>query len=288
MHGLSPQASSIAGINMICDEASHNARDPNYPRASQPGKKERKHWIDKTGWAAIRHIPLDISFSSLTVSVGFLDVLLQRRCVPRVDERVLSYFSPRVESGYLLVPGGCSSEDSSDGMETADQIMYIGCWVALVLYILTTLAVFAQRSCIACSASFVFACLLWLDLTVFNAWFFVPAFIYHIREIDLRADSLAGVFRAILASEAAQDVFLMVLGSFGSWLAVFNAASMLSTEGCVAMSPHDHGKPARRAIKSVYRLRDYLGFGDDSPDILPIANTEHIKLEEKSPFFMNP
>ncbi len=98
-------------------------------------------------------------------------------------------------------------------MDTADQIMYAGCWVILMLYIVSTLTVFARQTCIRCAASFLFACILWLDLTLFNVWFFLPAFVCHIREIDLHVDNAYGLFRAIFTSEAARDVYLMMLGS---------------------------------------------------------------------------
>lgn len=98
-------------------------------------------------------------------------------------------------------------------MNTVDQIMYVGCWVVLMLYIFTTLVVFTQGSSVACAASFLFACALWVDLCLFNVWFFLPAFIYHALELDLHADSLGGRIRAVVVSDAAQDLYLMLLGS---------------------------------------------------------------------------
>ncbi|KAI0534444.1 hypothetical protein GGR58DRAFT_59364 [Xylaria digitata] len=185
-------------------------------------------------------------------------------------------------------------------MDTSDQIMYAGCWVILMLYIVTTLAVFTRQSCIGCAAAFLIACLLWLDLSLFNAWFFLPAFMRHMWEIDLHVDSAISFFRSIFTSEAARDVYLIMLGSFtsythtepdyvgclltlivcivGSWLAVFNAASMLRTEGCIAMFPHEHGRLSRYLIRSVYQLCDYLDFGDKNVLTLPITTMKHIHL----------
>lgn len=91
--------------------------------------------------------------------------------------------------------------------------MYVGCWVVLMLYIFTTLVVFTQGHRVACALSFLSACILWLDLCVFNAWFFLPAFIYHVLEINLRADDLGDLIRTVLVSDAAQDLYLMLLGS---------------------------------------------------------------------------
>ncbi|KAI0912624.1 hypothetical protein F4823DRAFT_161551 [Ustulina deusta] len=166
-------------------------------------------------------------------------------------------------------------------MDTADQIMYAGCWVILMLYIVSTLTVFARQTCIRCAASFLFACILWLDLTLFNVWFFLPAFVCHIREIDLHVDNAYGLFRAIFTSEAARDVYLMMLGSFGSWLAVFNAASMLQTEGCITTSLHEYGRVSRYFIKLVYRICHYLDVGNDDVIALPIANPAYISYKEK-------
>ncbi|RYC58272.1 hypothetical protein CHU98_g7944 [Xylaria longipes] len=163
-----------------------------------------------------------------------------------------------------------------------DRIIYTGCWVVLILYILTTLIAFTQRSSIAYAASFLSACILFLDLSLFNTYFFLPAFRYHIREVDIRGENAIGVLRAIFCSEAAWDVYLIILGSFGSWLAVFNAAKMLKTEGCAITTLHGHGRVARYFIKSVDRLSDYLGFGDNSAATLPTTATTNVDSEEKS------
>ncbi|KAI0450803.1 hypothetical protein F5B21DRAFT_410698 [Xylaria acuta] len=169
-------------------------------------------------------------------------------------------------------------------MDTSDQIIYNGCWAVLMLYIFTTLVVFTRRSCIACAASFLCACILFLDLCLFNTWFFLPAFRYHIREIDVHGENVIELFRVILCSEAAWDVYLIMLGSFGSWLAVFNAAGMLKTEGCAAMVPHRHGSVSRCFIKYAYRMCDHLGFGDNSAAILPTTHTSKIYFRQKGLF----
>ncbi|KAI1742924.1 hypothetical protein F4680DRAFT_471817 [Xylaria scruposa] len=169
-------------------------------------------------------------------------------------------------------------------MDISDRIIYTGCWVVLMLYVFTTLIVFTKRSCIACAISFISACILLLDLAFFNTWFFLPAFRYHIREIDVHGEGIIGAFRVVLCSEAAWDVYLIILGSFGSWLAVFNAAGMLKTESCAAKNPHGHGRAARYLIKSVCRMSDYLGFGDDGATVLPITVTRKEESEKKSLF----
>ncbi|KAI1111458.1 hypothetical protein F5Y14DRAFT_425072 [Nemania sp. NC0429] len=168
-------------------------------------------------------------------------------------------------------------------MNTVDQVIYAGCWVVLLLYISTTLVAFTRGSCVACAASFFFACALWLYLCMFNAWFFLPAFIYHVPEINLHADNFGVFLRAVFTSEAAVDVYLMSLGSFGSWLAVFNAMSMLSPENRVVLDTQGHGRITRYFLKSAYRLRDYLDLGGaDSEVTLPIAREAHVHNKEKS------
>ncbi|KAI0430530.1 hypothetical protein F5Y09DRAFT_307456 [Xylaria sp. FL1042] len=165
-------------------------------------------------------------------------------------------------------------------MNTPDQIMYASCWVVLMLYIASTVTVFARRSCIGCAVSFLFACLLWLDLSLFNAWFFLPAFVCHVQEIDLHVNNTVDLFQVIFTSEAARDIYLMMLGSFGSSLAVFNAANMLQNEGRIAMYRHEPGRFSRYFIKSVYRVCDYLDIGNDNLVILPTTKPTYIYQNE--------
>ncbi|KAI1827071.1 hypothetical protein F4861DRAFT_467948 [Xylaria intraflava] len=148
-------------------------------------------------------------------------------------------------------------------MDTSDQIVYGACWVVLALYIVTTLFVFIRGSCIGCAASFLCACVLSFDMALFNAWFLMPAFAYHIREIDVEhAECCLESIRLILTGDAARDVYLVMLGSFGSWLAVFNAVNMLKTEGCKAAGPHKHGRLGDLFVRSIYRTCGYLRLGD--------------------------
>ncbi|KAI1276945.1 hypothetical protein F5Y07DRAFT_117829 [Xylaria sp. FL0933] len=165
-------------------------------------------------------------------------------------------------------------------MNTSDQIMYAGCWVVLMLYIASTLSVFARRSCIGCALSFLFACILWLDLVLFNVWFFLPAFVYHVQEINIHRNNTFDIFQVIVTSEAARDIYLMVLGSLGSSLAVFNAASMLQTEGRIAMLEYKPGRLSGYFIKSIYRVCDYLDIGNDGLVLLPITKPTYIYEKE--------
>ncbi|KAI8628410.1 hypothetical protein F5Y19DRAFT_137574 [Xylariaceae sp. FL1651] len=147
-------------------------------------------------------------------------------------------------------------------MDISDQVIYAGCWVVLALYIITTLLVFTQRSCVSCAASFLFACILWVDLTIFNIWFFLPALARHTRELDLQYDNPIRLVQVLLASDAAEDICLMMLGWFGSCLSISNAANMLETEGCRAVGLHNHGRFAKYTISLVYQVREYVGMED--------------------------
>ncbi|KAI2636834.1 hypothetical protein GGS21DRAFT_53025 [Xylaria nigripes] len=168
-------------------------------------------------------------------------------------------------------------------MDSSDQIIYVGCWVVLVLYIVTTLLVFILGSCVSCAASFLFACILAFDMALFNAWFLLPAFDQHIRDIALmHSECRLDYIRHILTCSAAGDIYLLMFGSFGSWLAVFNAGSMLQTEGCIAMPPHEHGKLAGNFVKAMYRIRDYLRLQDYStPSPSTIEEGESYPDEKK-------
>ncbi|KAI1177075.1 hypothetical protein F4777DRAFT_577358 [Nemania sp. FL0916] len=187
-------------------------------------------------------------------------------------------------------PTECSSLPAapSGRTDTVDQAIYIGCWVLLVLYVLFTLVAFARRNILSCAVAFLFACFLWLGLALFNAWFLLPAFIYHIREINLHIDSLASIFPGIFISNSAQDVYLIMLGSVGSSVGVLNAASMLNTEDLIGTNLHEHGRPAKYAIKISYQICEYLGFTSDGAYKLPTTSPRNENPDEKRPFLPEP
>ncbi|KAI1341246.1 hypothetical protein F5Y15DRAFT_414364 [Xylariaceae sp. FL0016] len=149
-------------------------------------------------------------------------------------------------------------------MDTTDQIIYGGCWSVLILYIVSTLLVFTRRGCLSYAASFLFACALWLDLTLFNIYFLTPALFQHLHQIDLRSTSdILGAARLVITSDAAEDLALMVIGWLASSLAISNSISMLEAEGCMAMLPHTHHGPlARRFIGAAERAKEYVGMDE--------------------------
>ncbi|KAI0517928.1 hypothetical protein F5B22DRAFT_84067 [Xylaria bambusicola] len=152
-------------------------------------------------------------------------------------------------------------------MDTFDQVVYRGVWVILFLYAVSTTIAFVRQSYTACVASLIFACVLLLDLSLVNVWFFIPSFLSHLGEIGLHVDSVIDLVRVILTSDAAQDAYTMLLGSFGSGLAVFNAASMLQNE---AMRSQKQRRSSECFIDRVYRVSEYLDVKDRDGDTLPV------------------
>ncbi|KAI1317670.1 hypothetical protein F5Y16DRAFT_406579 [Xylariaceae sp. FL0255] len=172
-------------------------------------------------------------------------------------------------------------------MEYTDRILYTSCWVILMLYVIATLRVFYRRSCIGTSMCFLFACVLWIDFTIFNLWFFMPALMLHLRRLadTYTGDNLA-LLQSLFTSEAAEDWALMMLGWFGSCLSISNAVGILQAEGCDAIGPHSHCKHAHFFIKFVYKVRDYTGL-DFSP-CLPLDTNEIRMTKRKSWLFAIP
>ncbi|KAH9886622.1 hypothetical protein F4778DRAFT_758548 [Xylariomycetidae sp. FL2044] len=172
-------------------------------------------------------------------------------------------------------------------MSVMDQSVYAGSWAILVLYALTTLLVFSQRTCSSYAASFVFACALWLDLALFNIWFLLPAFARHLAEVvpQLRDAQVTGpcdVLRGLLTSYAAEDLGLIILGWLASSLSVFNSLSMWETEGChAAPNPeqHAHGRVATLVIRAADGLKHGMGFdqlGDATGESIPVFGRRSI------------
>ncbi|KAI0018005.1 hypothetical protein F4780DRAFT_563682 [Xylariomycetidae sp. FL0641] len=140
-------------------------------------------------------------------------------------------------------------------MDTIDQLVYGGCWVVLGLYIVATLAVFVRRSCVSHACAFLLACALWLDLSLFNVWFMLPALAQHVRDALQSGSSVA----------ALQDLGLMALGWSASALAMSNSAAMMGCGGCARANP-----VARLADHVMMR---YVGF--HAPDLALPGATDH-------------
>ncbi|KAI0201655.1 hypothetical protein F4808DRAFT_108290 [Astrocystis sublimbata] len=154
-------------------------------------------------------------------------------------------------------------------MEILFHIVYTMCWLVLILYVVATLIAFVRQNTLACAGAFLCACLLCLDLSLLNAWSFLPAFRYHIQDVHIHGKSFIAAVETVLYSEAACDIFLVILGSFGSWLAMYNAANMLRNEVSADTSSHKHERLAQRFIKAMLRTCDYIGFGDKNVTTLP-------------------
>ncbi|KAI1502114.1 hypothetical protein F5X99DRAFT_408304 [Biscogniauxia marginata] len=151
----------------------------------------------------------------------------------------------------------------------SDQIIYGGCWAILFLYVATTLLVFVRRSCVGYAASFLFACALWLDLTLFNLWFLLPAFYYHLRDdIDFHRGGGGGddvVVSSSGSGSALGDLGLMALGWFASSLSISNSLSMWEVESdCDAARTHDcHRGLTGCIIRLATRAKEYVGIEEE-------------------------
>lgn len=164
-------------------------------------------------------------------------------------------------------------------MQLATQIIYGSCWVILALYMLTTALVFTQRSCISYAASFLFACALWVDLTLFNFWFLLPTLFRHLCELEvtLPAAAAAGssdgaapggyvassvaVVQSLASSAAVEDLALMLVGWLASAMSISNSFDVWQRmELYLDMEPHRrHGPVARRVIWLARRVDGYVG-----------------------------
>ncbi|KAI1631439.1 hypothetical protein F4809DRAFT_632275 [Biscogniauxia mediterranea] len=147
----------------------------------------------------------------------------------------------------------------------SDQIIYTGCWAVLFLYIAATLLVFVRRSCVSYAASFLFACALWIDLTLFNLWFLLPALYHHLHDVESwDVSSWCGLVRTVVDSNALGDVGLMMLGWFASSLSISNSLSMWENEGCENMHfAHNHGGLTGVVMRLAVRVRDYVGIEEE-------------------------
>ncbi|KAI1431045.1 hypothetical protein GGR50DRAFT_698404 [Xylaria sp. CBS 124048] len=140
-------------------------------------------------------------------------------------------------------------------MDATDQILYITCWVSLLGYILSTLSAFSKGSCYRRALAFLEACALAIYMMLFNARFLLPSFMGHVHELGITTAELSLEYlRYVLTSEAAWDIYLMMLGSFGSWLAVYNAANMMNADGCPVEELDKCSRFDEILVKMSYRI----------------------------------
>ncbi|KAI1260671.1 hypothetical protein F5Y18DRAFT_404797 [Xylariaceae sp. FL1019] len=160
-------------------------------------------------------------------------------------------------------------------MDVSHHIIYTQCWVVLGLYIAANLFMLFRRSCIGSAATFLLSCILWISITIFNLWCFLPAFINHVSRIELASGDYTNIIHSLIVSDAVQDVLLMITGWFGSCLSISNAASILESDGCEANGPHQHDRISGACIKMIYRLHDYVvGPDPTGPINLPKYETK--------------
>ncbi|KAI0407250.1 hypothetical protein F4802DRAFT_46781 [Xylaria palmicola] len=166
-------------------------------------------------------------------------------------------------------------------MGSVEFVLYGTCWAMLGGYCVATLICMAFPGCITTSVSFLFACGLYCDLMAFNIAFFAPSFCAHVREIDFCADSVSGFLKAIFNSNAAWDLYMIIFGTLGSYLAVFNACGILDADGCWSKSAHQHKKSQEQVIRLVYRIRGWVRFDGGSASRLPSADLAKDVPDEK-------
>ncbi|KAI1361657.1 hypothetical protein F5Y08DRAFT_12264 [Xylaria arbuscula] len=173
-------------------------------------------------------------------------------------------------------------------MDIMNRITYTGCWVILFLYTVSTLIAFARQSRTACTASFIFANLLWLDLSLFNVWVLIPALFFHLDELNIQGDNTIGLIRDVLASEAARDVYLIILGLFGSTLALFNATSMMITNNRKALRSKKSKEHIKPFVHPVYRAFSLADIERADATYTPLDNHEDTFYQEKGSFSFDP
>lgn len=168
-------------------------------------------------------------------------------------------------------------------MQSTTQILYGSCWVILALYMLTTILVFTQRSCTSYAASFLFACALWVDLTLFNFWFLLPAFFRHLYEFEGLIAGTGGeggggglghAARSVATSPALEDLALMLIGWLASAMSISNSFDVWQRmELYLDTEPHrhHHGPVAGRIIGLARRMDGYVGIEQTGRLRLPDA-----------------
>ncbi len=154
-------------------------------------------------------------------------------------------------------------------MNVANQIVYGSCWAILIMYMLTSVLVFTQRSCTSFAASFLFACALWVDLTVFNFCVLMPAFFRHLCELELVpavagnggfADAASSMVRSLATSPALEDLALMLVGWLASAMSISNSFDLWQRmERRLDTGPHFHGPLATRIIWLAGRVDGRVG-----------------------------
>ncbi|CAJ2504716.1 Uu.00g121100.m01.CDS01 [Anthostomella pinea] len=169
-------------------------------------------------------------------------------------------------------------------------IIYGACWTNLLLYMASTLVVFIRRGCVSYAASVLFACALWLHITLFNSWFLLPALFRHLHGVELHGGGAADLIRRLVSSHAAAGLGLMLLGWLASSLAIFNAIGMLQIEGCGALGPHNHASGlARFVIRAAERVSQRVGIeGAASPTLGGPDESAAAAATRKSIIFMFP
>ena len=183
-------------------------------------------------------------------------------------------------------------------MHIVNDIIYGSCCAILILYMITTVLVFIQRGCTSYAASFLFACALWVNLTLFNFSFLLPSLIRHVSEIEAptaRWDEPFGLAagRATLrfvTSPAMKDLAFMLVGWLSSAMSISNSLEIWQEmeQYLDATEPNDHGIVVKQILCLARRVEGYVGVEQPIEPELPGIPNHATKSTQASALFAFP
>ena len=183
-------------------------------------------------------------------------------------------------------------------MDVANGIVYGSCWVVLVVYSISILLILTQRSYTVYATSFLFACILWVELTLFNLWFILPAFLRDLSELELPAvkedkpfvSIIGGVMLSFITSAAMGDLVLMLVGWAASAVSLSNSFELWQlTERDLDAEELDFPSLAERRVVCLARCaNDYVGFYETGELKLPGPQGDTWRSERTSVLFAVP
>ncbi|KAH8649268.1 hypothetical protein BX600DRAFT_442530 [Xylariales sp. PMI_506] len=152
-------------------------------------------------------------------------------------------------------------------MRLIDDIIYYTCCFGVILHSISALLVVTHGRCGVYAAAFLIACIMWIDLTALNLWFFLPTVIREATNIEftstgnLMNDVLAGA-HTLFFSVAASNLITMLFGWFAGSMSLSNALCMWQREGCDGIDSHCHSGLSKRLIRAAYWTEERVGIRD--------------------------
>ncbi|KAK6083000.1 hypothetical protein SCUP515_02234 [Seiridium cupressi] len=152
-------------------------------------------------------------------------------------------------------------------MKLLDDIIYYTCCLVVVLHTFCALLVITHGRCSVYAAAFLIACLMWIDVSILNLWFFVPTIIEESSNINLHfthgiLDNAITIVREVFLSTSASYVYMMFFGWFVGSMSLSNALAMWQKEGCDAMDAHHHSGLSAAVIRLARQAGDCVGIWD--------------------------